>query len=653
MSILAKHLAVVKASYRLDKVKIDQLNQTMRQNDLEYNPSLAKEFGNAEGLKMKISGNYFFERGEYDKARHFYTQCLASVIDGPLAAQSYGNRSAALFHMKLYKDCMKDIDRALRSGFPENLRWKLFLRKARCLKYLGQDHEPALQEAIQVIENSDFPLEMKKQLVEAAKPEVDKDEPSYENKLPEPHLWALPDLSYGVNSEVPSFSNAVSLQYNKDIGRHLVANQAIQTGDVLVVDKCVVASLAGEVRWDFCSRCFRSSMALVPCSKCGCVMYCGEECRDVDWSSGHEYACYFTKCCYDYGSMNNAFDSLDLGRTTVEIGSGKIFNCNLQKLIGFLGLENIRNAVKEDKALVSFSDKRTEGFVDGKLETLNLESILSMKDNLDKIDSQEKRSFATAALNLAGLHKIPDEEMFSVSALFFKLFLILKCNFKPIYYFKTDYTKVGLPRVVVGSGLHLPSNIIRHACDANMIQIGYGSSFVYRARRPIAKGEQLTDCFLTSASNFELPQRQMMLRVANFVCNCEACVQNWPVLSMLPGPKMDAVEILLMRQAGINFSNKVEIKKLVYFLQFGIASDCLLLPKLMALLKGFHESNSKRMTKWYFMMQESIKNHFRAKGNNFFYGDSKDIFEGKKKFVYNEEQLKKTCGNIQQAPSSF
>jgi hypothetical protein len=57
-------------------------------------------------------------------------------------------------------------------------------------------------------------------------------EPVFNVYVPKPNNeWKLPELSYGQNPEVPSFSTAVSLEYNKKLGRHLIANREIKTGN--------------------------------------------------------------------------------------------------------------------------------------------------------------------------------------------------------------------------------------------------------------------------------------------------------------------------------------------------------------------------------------------------------------------------------------
>jgi SET and MYND domain-containing protein 4 len=60
-------------------------------------------------------------------------------------------RSAALFQMKLYEDCIKDVDRALALGYPKSQEiYSLHLRKAKCLKFLGKDYAECVADAIKV-----------------------------------------------------------------------------------------------------------------------------------------------------------------------------------------------------------------------------------------------------------------------------------------------------------------------------------------------------------------------------------------------------------------------------------------------------------------------------------------------------------------------
>ena len=53
-------------------------------------------------------------------------------------ALGFANRSAVLFQLKEYELCIRDITRAFDNSYPNNLMYKLFERKARCLKALKE-----------------------------------------------------------------------------------------------------------------------------------------------------------------------------------------------------------------------------------------------------------------------------------------------------------------------------------------------------------------------------------------------------------------------------------------------------------------------------------------------------------------------------------
>jgi hypothetical protein len=80
-------------------------------------------------------------------------------------------------------------------------------------------------------ENNEGEVKKLKALVGA---EMKKPEPVFEGSLPVIHQGMIPELSYGQNPEVPSFSSAASLVHNDHYGRHLLANREIDTGNSLI-----------------------------------------------------------------------------------------------------------------------------------------------------------------------------------------------------------------------------------------------------------------------------------------------------------------------------------------------------------------------------------------------------------------------------------
>lgn len=53
------------------------------------------------------------------------------------------NRSAALYHMQKYEDCLKDVARAYKFGYPKEKIYKLYEREAQSHLAL-KANEPAI-----------------------------------------------------------------------------------------------------------------------------------------------------------------------------------------------------------------------------------------------------------------------------------------------------------------------------------------------------------------------------------------------------------------------------------------------------------------------------------------------------------------------------
>jgi hypothetical protein len=90
-----------------------------------------------------------------------------------------------------------------------------------------------------------------------------------------------------------------------------------------------------------------------------------------------------------------------------------------------------------------------------------------------------------------------------------------------INYFKAncDDADISLSKLELGKGVLLAGSLVNHSCDPNMYQVWYGTTAVYRSRRPIRKGEQLTCKYIKPATRFNYKLRQrILLNVYKFKC---------------------------------------------------------------------------------------------------------------------------------------
>ena len=130
----------------------------------------------AESQRLRNLGNQVYQKNKLTEALEYYSQsiCYAPHPPPPNSfllhpgginpanggenggnddgsgftheelALGYANRSAVLFQMKEYDLCIRDITRAFDNSYPNNLMYKLFERKARCLKAV-KDYPRALE----------------------------------------------------------------------------------------------------------------------------------------------------------------------------------------------------------------------------------------------------------------------------------------------------------------------------------------------------------------------------------------------------------------------------------------------------------------------------------------------------------------------------
>ncbi|XP_011502031.1 PREDICTED: SET and MYND domain-containing protein 4-like [Ceratosolen solmsi marchali] len=102
---------------------------------------------NEKSIKIRSAGNSLFikkkhERNDHELIWELYTLSIAiAEIDSEELACGYANRSAILKHFGKYKECMKDIDNALKITTSNALRVKLLCRKSRCSLILQNDKQ--------------------------------------------------------------------------------------------------------------------------------------------------------------------------------------------------------------------------------------------------------------------------------------------------------------------------------------------------------------------------------------------------------------------------------------------------------------------------------------------------------------------------------
>lgn len=189
----------------------------------------------ATSMSYRAQGNGAFSVRSWWIAMELYNDALRYAQTGsPNISLALANRSACFFHLKMYKECLIDIELAKEFGYPDNLMWKLVQRKQDCLKS---------------IEGA------------AASGPVD----DFGRKL-----------SFEADEKFSCMANVLQIN-NNDGSFSIVAKDDIGVGKTICLENPFISYLY-EKTGTKCNICLRERTNLRPCKNC-IVMFCSDECE--------------------------------------------------------------------------------------------------------------------------------------------------------------------------------------------------------------------------------------------------------------------------------------------------------------------------------------------------------------------------------------
>lgn len=204
--------------------------------DHKKDDSLAKNY--------RIQGNAEFQRQNWIDAMRLYNKSLCfSEIGSENVSLAYANRSACFLRLKMYNECLVDIELAKQANYPEHLLAKLDKRHAESLK----------------LKNEASHCDPKK-----------------------------PKISYKAHQNFPEMANVLKVVCNEEYGRHVVAKCDIEVGKTVLVERSFI-SKKRDGEFNACTICLKTMANLIACSKCRSAMFCSSDCISRD--SIHKLEC--------------------------------------------------------------------------------------------------------------------------------------------------------------------------------------------------------------------------------------------------------------------------------------------------------------------------------------------------------------------------
>ncbi|XP_050719553.1 SET and MYND domain-containing protein 4-like isoform X3 [Eriocheir sinensis] len=514
-------------------------------HDIDIKPFF-KGKSEKEALEKKEAGNKCFGRKNNLEALKLYSQ---AVVKAPVPSGKYwklikesadpkkmtmyaiclANRSAALYHLREYHYCVKDIDEALEHHYPKELKYKLFKRKARLLSHMKQhiDARDAFRQALKWLDwakmerekRIEHQTEIQKwlKMYETGKVVKNWDIPEYYAE----HPPVIPDVTGGRNERFLSATKKIDIHYDNNMGRYAVAAEDIEPGDVLVTEKPFAAVLNREEYGNHCQKCFKTTKAPIPCKKCSAVLFCSVECRQSSY-----------------------FHTIECSILDLLFGSGMSINCFLAfRLLTQYPLSyflDMKEKLQEEENPKETTDNKE---VYDPADFMRLYQLVCHSQHRTPEDlfhrcimivfllkALKKTKYFEGKDGGSG-DKVSDVEVFAGSLLL-RFLQIVQFNAHEVseFYLLGPKTFDGAKNETLGAAIYPTLALFNHSCHSAQVRYFSGNQVITKAIRNLRKGDIVPENYGQSFPSKKRSERKLELADRYwFDCNCEACQQDWPM----------------------------------------------------------------------------------------------------------------------------
>ncbi|XP_041785390.1 SET and MYND domain-containing protein 4 isoform X1 [Anopheles merus] len=459
----------------------------------------------AKAQSLRTKGNQLLKVKRYVAALKCYNESIAFSEKGSEErAIAYANRSFICYELHRYEECLQNVRLARESNYPEHLASKLVKRE--------EDAKKALQDGAN--------KGCEKSTNGASSDTTD------DSKLCDSEL----KLSYDAYETVPQVAQCLELSESDQFGRYVATNRNLQAGDVVIIEQPfsrLLLDVYRHVRCDFCHR--ESIFTLLPCESCTVAMYCSGSCASQAARQYHRYECpiirdmwrIFTKLPvmslrtvttaisafeYDLPAMWEHLQALDKAKVnafTMDWTSASAKD--IYDTVHVLET-NERTRDRKDRMVRVFYTTIIYRLLEERCPELG--ELCGMNDNVrELLNELILRHLQTGPVNMHSLHYMeyqPEQRVYEMENHVSACFPIL--------------------------------SMLNHSCASNVTRITLRDGrCAVLVTRPIAKGGQLYDNYGMHHCLMSRKERKTeLLKQYRFICECEACVNNYPLYFELP-----------------------------------------------------------------------------------------------------------------------
>ena len=216
-----------------------------------------------QAIQLKEEGNIFFQQEKFSESLSCYND---SIMLTPCSndfdiennsvdlAMCLTNRATVLGIFKMYENAAEDLEIAVKSGYPKNSLYKIYQLLAVSYERLGNQNKAiiAYEKLIEVLDVSD----LSKDKVENMKNEIRFSLKSMKCEKATEHDFRKLSLK-NEHPEISTFSKSIAIKETNEKGRHIVAKDKIEVGNIISREKAMVSALVPCKRRSHCLHCYQ------------------------------------------------------------------------------------------------------------------------------------------------------------------------------------------------------------------------------------------------------------------------------------------------------------------------------------------------------------------------------------------------------------
>ena len=493
--------------------------------------SKEREKSAEKARELRSEGNKYFRNKKFrDALRLFSRAVLVAPIHDETSelAHAYANRSAALFHLNHFSDCLSDISLALEFGYPASQKHTLHLRKTLCYKALGRKEEAAdslaatlssVQDAGGYDEMGENSRDLKQEAIGSSTDAVEDYrkfvQSSFDNFSAEVNECAQEikhkDHLKPIQRRSMKLQNAsewVKLAVDPVKGRLLKCTRPVGRDEVVVSERAFASTLNTQFFDSFCYNCCEELRSrLYPCHDCSSVSFCSKDCYNDARESYHKDECSNLPIILSMGILRLSLRILMVAGVETAIAvdreaqkerssptAGKFkWSCDYKSLY------NLSDHSKDLSYVVSARQTLAASFM-----------LFFLSERLKVIQSGDEDYYRVGALLLKQIHQI------SINS--------IVIFHQPIVSGPHDIYGIDIKSQAIGSAIFPTISLMNHSCVPNTEIFYKGCTAFVKTMQPLAAGQEITISYgpvykkMSRAERLDTTASQYYFR-----CDCTAC----------------------------------------------------------------------------------------------------------------------------------